>query len=68
MNELGAKHVEYGVKVEYFPVMGEGLFHALEVLLKNDFNDEAREAWLGAYSWMSSKLVSVMRAAEGKKR
>ena len=67
MQELGEKHVDLGVRIEFFPPMGEGLIHALEVLLKNDFKDEEREAWLAAYSRMSSRIIAVMRAAQHKK-
>ena len=64
MTILGMKHAQIGVKIEHFPVMGEGLFHALEIMLKNDFNDDLRDAWLTAYSRMSSKIISVLRTHE----
>ena len=66
MQELGERHAHIGVEIEYFPVMGEGLVHALEVMLKNDFKDETREALLAAYSRMSSKVIAVMRAEQNK--
>jgi len=51
-----------GVKIEHFPAMGEGLFHALEVVLKHEFNEETREAWRSAYGRLASKMVSAMRS------
>jgi len=62
MKDLGKMHDGMGVKIEHFPAMGEGLFHALEVVLKHEFNEETREAWRSAYGRLASKMVSAMRS------
>ncbi|CAB9528303.1 Involved in oxygen transport in the brain. Hexacoordinate globin [Seminavis robusta] len=65
MKALGEMHNSYGVKEEYFPVMGEALFLALEKTLKEDWNDDLRASWGSLYGKLSSQMVSAMKA--GKK-
>lgn len=57
MQELGVKHVRYGVKPEMFPVMGEALILTLETTLGDDFTPEIREAWKETYNELSQDMV-----------
>jgi hypothetical protein len=34
---LGTRHVGYGVKVEFLPIMGQTVDYALETLLKQEY-------------------------------
>ena len=57
MLELGAKHIRYGVKADMFPVMGDSLLLALGSVLKDDFTDEIREAWVETYAELSGDMI-----------
>ena len=61
MLELGAKHVRYGVKPEYFPVMGEALISTLEETLDTEVTDQFKEAWMETYKALSSDMISAMK-------
>ena len=62
MLDLGAKHVSYGVKPEYFPVMGEALILTLEETLKEEITPEIKEAWKETYHELSSDMVKALVA------
>jgi hemoglobin-like flavoprotein len=57
MTKLGAKHVRYGVTSEMFPIMGDALMHTLETILKADFTEPVKEAWLQTYSALSQDML-----------
>jgi hypothetical protein len=57
MTKLGAKHVRYGVKPEMFPIMGDALIHTLETILKADFTEPVKKAWLQTYSALSQDML-----------
>jgi hemoglobin-like flavoprotein len=59
MKELGEKHVRYGVKPEYFPLMEEALFYALENTLKSGFDEPHRQAWRLTYSALSTDMMAA---------
>ena len=60
MLELGIKHVRYGVKPEYFPVMGEALIATLEETLQHELADNVKEAWNETYKALSSDMIRAM--------
>jgi hemoglobin-like flavoprotein len=62
MGRLGKMHVTYGVKAEYFPMMGEALFHMLKELLKDDFDDASEGAWAIVYARLSKQMVAAMNS------
>jgi methyl-accepting chemotaxis protein len=66
MQELGLKHVRYGVKPEMFPIMGDALLHTLESTLKDDFTEPVREAWVEIYSALSQDMIRAQ--VKAKKR
>ena len=59
MEELGEKHIRYGVKAEMFGVMGEALIHTLDAILGDDFTDQVREAWETTYRELSADMIKV---------
>ena len=61
MLELGAKHVRYGVKPEYFPVMGEALIATLEETLDTEVTVQFKQAWTETYKALSSDMISAMK-------
>jgi hemoglobin-like flavoprotein len=49
MKSSGRRHVDYGVKPEYYLYVGDAFLWMLEKGLGTDWNDEVREAWHGCY-------------------
>ena len=66
MKQLGAMHAEYGVKPEYFPMMGDALFHTLKTMLKDDWNTELQTNWADVYARLSSQMIAAIKSS-GKK-
>jgi hypothetical protein len=64
MTELGSKHARYGVKPEMFPIMGDALIHTLETILKSDFTEPVKEAWLQTYSALSLDMLPIQVKAK----
>jgi hemoglobin-like flavoprotein len=67
---LGRRHVGYGVRDEHYAVVGQALIDTLSKGLGADFTAEARDAWLAAYSLLSTvmkagaaEMTEVARAA-----
>ena len=49
VEEMGKRHVGYGVKDEDYDVVGEALLWTLGAGLGDDFTDEVKEAWTETY-------------------
>ena len=66
LEELGRRHVDYGVRDEHYDLVGEALLWALEQGLGPEWSPAVREAWIAAYS----ALAGVMKqgAAAGQAR
>jgi hemoglobin-like flavoprotein len=58
VKNLGRRHVGYGVKDSHYAIVGQALIETLEKGLGKDFDAQTREAWLGAYSLLSSVMKS----------
>lgn len=59
VQELGRKHVDYGVKDEHYKPVGEALIYTLEKGLGDEFTPEVKDAWVTTYT----TLQGVMKAA-----
>jgi hemoglobin-like flavoprotein len=59
LEELGRRHVQYGVKEQSYAAVGEALLWTLERGLGEAFTPFARDAWAETYSLVSG----VMRSA-----
>ena len=59
--DLGAKHVGYGVKPEYFPSMGRALIHAVKESLGDEFSDEMNDAWVEVYGALSYDMIRAQK-------
>lgn len=64
VQELGRKHVDYGVADEHYDHVGSALIFTLEKGLGDDFTPEVKDAWVDTYG----ALAGVMKgaAAEAK--
>jgi hemoglobin-like flavoprotein len=59
LQEMGRRHVDYGVKNEHYDTVGSALLWTLEQGLGSDFTEEAKEAWGIAYGLIASTMKSA---------
>jgi len=64
VQELGRKHVGYGVKDEHYDKVGAALLFTLEKGLGDDWNDELKGAWTETYTLVAGVMKDA--AAEVK--
>ena len=56
VEDLGARHVGYGVRDEHYDTVGAALLWTLERALGDGFSSEVREAWAAAYSAVADTM------------
>jgi nitric oxide dioxygenase len=56
VRQLGARHVDYGVRTEHYATVGSALMWTLEQGLGEKFTPEVRDAWAGAYQLLSEVM------------
>ena len=59
VQNLGKRHVDYGVKAEHYDTVGAALLDTLAVGLGDDFTEETKAAWAETYN----TLATVMKDA-----
>ena len=64
VQELGKKHVSYGVKDEDYPIVGQALLETLAAGLGEAFSESDKEAWVAAYGILTEVMTTA--AAEVK--
>ena len=69
LEELGARHVGYGVQERHYALVGAALLWALERDLGPRWTPEARDAWTAAYALIAQMmLVGASNAASQPRR
>lgn len=58
LEELGARHVEYGAKPEHYPVVGEVLIGAMAQVAGDAWKPEYTAAWQEAYPVVQDVMLS----------
>ncbi len=64
VQDLGRKHVDYGVTADHYKPVGEALIWTLEKGLGDDFTPDVKEAWVTTYTTLQSVMTDA--AAEVK--
>ena len=64
MQELGRRHVKYGVPESSYATVGEALIWTLEQGLGEDFTEETRQAWGLTYTTLSGVMIEASREIE----
>lgn len=64
VQELGRKHVDYGVTAAHYQPVGEALLWTLEQGLGDAFTAETKAAWEKTYALLAGAMIE---AAEGAK-
>ena len=62
VEQLGVRHISYGVKDEHYDTVGAALLWTLETGLGDAFTDETKTAWATVYGL----LADTMKAAAAK--
>mmetsp|Transcript_15695 Transcript_15695/g.46822 ORF Transcript_15695/g.46822 Transcript_15695/m.46822 type:complete len:186 (-) Transcript_15695:67-624(-) len=57
LQELGTKHVAYGVVPAHYEVVGEALIATLGDALGEKFTDDVKEAWLAVYGIVKTTMI-----------
>ena len=56
LRELGARHIAYGVRAQYYETVGKALIDMLTEVLAGDFTPAVREAWTEFYRFMTEAM------------
>ncbi len=59
IQELGAKHIDYGVKDTHYDAVGSALLYTLEKGLGDDWTPELKSSWTEVYT----ALATIMKGA-----
>jgi hemoglobin-like flavoprotein len=59
IQDLGRRHVNYGVTAEHYKVVGQALLWTLEQGLGDDFTPSVKAAWREAYAALSGAMTSA---------
>ncbi len=63
---LGVKHVSYGVKESENKTVGEALIWTLEKGLGSEFTPEVKKAWVAAYTVLAEVMMTAAREEPAK--
>jgi hemoglobin-like flavoprotein len=58
LEELGARHVDYGAKAEHYPVVGEVLIGSMEQVAGDAWKPEYTAAWAEAFPVVQGVMLS----------
>ncbi|MDN3669144.1 globin family protein [Echinicola jeungdonensis] len=63
VQDLGKRHVDYGVTDEHYDTVAEALLYTLETGLGKDWNGEVKEAWASVYTVLAKTMKDAAKAA-----
>ena len=66
VQDLGRRHVNYGVKDEHYKPVGEALIYTLETGLGDDFTPEVKDAWVTTYVTLQKVMTDAAAEVEAK--
>jgi hemoglobin-like flavoprotein len=62
LQQLGARHVGYGVQAPHYAVVGEALIDTLDALSDPPMDPAARAAWTRLYGWIAATMLAGAEA------
>ncbi len=68
LQELGRRHVSYGVEDQHYESVGAALLWTLEQGLGSAFTDDVRDAWTAAYTLVADTMMEAARSAGEEQR
>jgi len=63
VQDMGRRHVDYGVKDEHYDTVGEALIWTLGAGLKDDFTEETKDAWVAVYTLVANTMKEAAAEA-----
>lgn len=63
IQEMGVRHLEYGVKTSHYDTVGQALLWTLGQGLGDAFTPEVKMAWTDVYTLLASTMKDAARAA-----
>lgn len=63
VEELGKRHVKYGVKDEHYDTVGSALLWTLEKGLGDAFTPDVKEAWTETYTLLATTMKNAAATA-----
>uniref|UniRef100_A0A7S0BB47 Globin domain-containing protein n=1 Tax=Pyrodinium bahamense TaxID=73915 RepID=A0A7S0BB47_9DINO len=63
LRQLGSRHINYGVREQYWPILGKALIYTLRECLRDSFTSEVEAAWTMVYGFMSNIMIEGLRSA-----
>jgi methyl-accepting chemotaxis protein len=64
LHALGARHVAYGAKPEYYPLVGSVLIDAMAVVAGAAWTPQIEQAWAAAYAVVAGVMIDGAEQAE----
>jgi methyl-accepting chemotaxis protein len=68
LHKLGAKHAEYHVKPEHYPLVGTALIETFQQHLQDQFTPSMQKAWIEAYGIISEQMMLGAEQAKAAKQ
>ena len=59
VQDMGKRHVGYGVKDEHYDTVGEALIWTLGAGLKDDFTEDTKQAWIEVYTLVADTMKAA---------
>jgi hemoglobin-like flavoprotein len=63
VQQLGIRHIAYGVKDKHYDTVGAALLWTLEAGLGDGFTDDVRDAWATVYGILADTMKAAAREA-----
>lgn len=63
VEQLGIRHVRYGVMPEHYPIVGSALLWTLEQGLGSAFTPQVRDAWTSVYEVLATTMQTAAERA-----
>ena len=58
LEDLGARHIHYGVKDAHYDTVGEALLWTLRKALKSDYTEKIHDAWTETFAFIATTMKS----------
>ena len=62
LEELGRRHIHMGAKPEYWPLVGDALFHTLGAALGEKFDSKLQKSWTVVYHFLAYYMIRGLLA------
>jgi len=66
LQDLGRRHVAYGVEDAHYGTVGAALLKTLEQGLGKEFTPRVRDAWAEVYALMANVMISASKSEAGR--